>query len=148
MNDVERVREGYDAFGRGDLDTIRGHMSPDVVWHVPGRSVLAGDYRGIDAVFGYFDQIFERSGGTFKADLIESGEIAPGLVACLVHLTGDMTAASIDQKVMQLFRREKDRTFEVWNFAQDQYALDEAEGPVAISLPDARKAEQPTAVTT
>ena len=143
MNNVESLREGYAAFARADLDTIREKLAEDVVWHVPGRSSLAGDYRGIDAVFGYFGELFTRSGGTFKAELRECGQIAPDLVACLVHISGTMTAGEVDQDVMQLFKRQDDKTVEVWNFSSDQYAIDEAEGPVSISLPDARSADQP-----
>jgi hypothetical protein len=59
-----------------------------------------------------------------------------------------MTAGSIDHRVMQLYRRIDGRTAEVWNFAEDQYALDEAEGPAAIRLPDATTAGQAASVTT
>ena len=139
---IERTRRGFEAFAKGDLDTIRELLHPDVVWHVPGRSSLAGDYRGVDAVLGYFMQLFERSGGTFKAELQECGEIAPERIACLVRLTGDMTAAPVDVMGMMLFTERDGRTVEVHNFSADQYAIDEAEGPSSISLPDARTAAQ------
>ena len=139
---TDRTRRGFEAFAKGDLDTIRELLDPDVVWHVPGRSSLAGDYQGVDAVLGYFMQLFERSGGTFKAELIECGEIAPERIACLVRITGDMTAASVDVLGMMLFTERDGRTVEVHNFSSDQYAIDEAEGPAQISLPDARTAAQ------
>ena len=52
-----------------------------------------------------------------------------------------MSAASMDSRVVQLFRQIDGRTAEVWSFAEDQYAIDEAEGPTAISLPEARAAQ-------
>jgi uncharacterized protein len=39
------VRRGYDAFSRGDMQTLRELFHPDIVWHAPGRSQLAGDHR-------------------------------------------------------------------------------------------------------
>jgi ketosteroid isomerase-like protein len=48
------VRRGYDAFSRGEMDTFRELLHPDIVWHAPGRSRLAGDHKGVDAVIGYF----------------------------------------------------------------------------------------------
>jgi hypothetical protein len=147
-DNIADIRRGFAAFAEGDLETIRELLGPDIVWHVPGRSSLAGDYRGTDAVLAYFMQLFERSAGTFKAELIECGEIATDLVACLVRLCGDMTAGSIDVKGMMLFQREEGRTVEVWNFSADQYAVDEAEGPIAIALPDARTAEQAAPIRT
>ncbi len=143
MSDVDTIRAGYDAFATADLATIAEGMSPDVVWHVPGRSELAGDYTGTDAVFGYFGQLFERSGGTFSAQLREVGEIAPGLVACRVRITATMPGGTIDQDVVQLYRREDDKTLEAWTFPSDLYAFDETLAPAAISLPDARSAAEP-----
>lgn len=134
MSNVDTIRRGFEAFAAGDLDAIRDSMSPDVVWHAPGRSSLAGDYRGIDAVLGYFGQLFERSAGTFRAELLECGETAPDVVTCLVRITGQMDGAAIDQQVVQRFRRKDDLTVEVSNFSADQYAIDEADGqaPAAI----------------
>ena len=142
MNDnVEDIRQGFASFASGDLDAVRERFDKDIVWHVPGRSELAGDYRGVDAVIGYFVQLFERSGGTFKAELVECGEIKANLVACLVRLTWDMPAA-LDARSVILFQRRDGRTTEVWNFAEDQYAMDEASGPVSIVLPSDRAVTQ------
>jgi uncharacterized protein len=38
------IRRGYDAFSSGDMDTLRELFHPDIVWHAPGRSQLAGDH--------------------------------------------------------------------------------------------------------
>lgn len=138
-DNIEDTRRGFAAFAAGDLDTVRELFDPDIVWHVPGRSDLAGDYRGVDAVIGYFVQLFERSGGTFKAELVECGEIKADLVACLVRLTGDMTA-TLDARTMMLFQRRDGRTTEAWSFAEDQYAFDQAVGPASIVLPSAQAA--------
>jgi ketosteroid isomerase-like protein len=43
---VARMREGYDAFAKGDLAALRELMTEDIVWHLPGHSALAGDYEG------------------------------------------------------------------------------------------------------
>lgn len=52
---ADLLRKGYDAFSKGDLDTIKNEVfSPDVVFHVAGRNPLSGDYRGVDEVFGFF----------------------------------------------------------------------------------------------
>jgi len=48
----ELVRRGYDAFASGDMDTRRELFDPQIVWHFAGRSPLAGDHRGVDAVLG------------------------------------------------------------------------------------------------
>lgn len=45
------VREGYAAFGRGDLDMLSNRFFADGVrWHFPGRSPFGGDYTGTGEV--------------------------------------------------------------------------------------------------
>lgn len=134
IDNIANTRRGFAAFAAGDIETLRELLDPDVVWHVPGRSSIAGDYRGIDATIGYFLELFERSGGTFRAKLVECAEIAPDLVSCLVRLTGSLTGGPVDQRTVMLFHEKDGRTVEVENFPSDQYALDEADGqtPAAI----------------
>ena len=53
------IRRGYEAFNKGDAATLRELFDPEIVWHFPGRSVLAGDHRGTDAVLGFFGRTQE-----------------------------------------------------------------------------------------
>jgi uncharacterized protein len=48
---LARQREMYAG---GDLAAVEELLAHDVVWHVPGTSPIAGDYRGRQAVIGYF----------------------------------------------------------------------------------------------
>jgi ketosteroid isomerase-like protein len=34
----ELVRSAFDAFAKGDVDTLRESMDQDAVWYVPGRN--------------------------------------------------------------------------------------------------------------
>ncbi len=142
-DNIATVRNGFDAFATGDMDTLREVFDPGIEWHLPGRSTISGDYRGVDAVLGFFGTLFQISGGTFKAELIECGELTSDLVACLVHRSGAAPAGAIDQRTMLLFQLRNGRVVEVTEFAYDLYAYDEAVGPRAITLPDARKDDAP-----
>jgi uncharacterized protein len=66
---VERFRQGYENFGKGDLEAIRADFAPDIVWHAGGHNSLTGDYKGIDEVFTLFGKIFEETGGTYKNEV-------------------------------------------------------------------------------
>jgi ketosteroid isomerase-like protein len=142
-DNIAMVRKGFDAFATGDMDTLREVFDPGIEWHLPGRSTVSGDYRGVDAVLGFFGTLFQMSGGTFKAELIECGELTSDLVACLIHRSGAMPAGTVDQRTMLLFQMRGGRAVEVTEFAHDLYAYDEAVGPRQIALPDARKADTP-----
>jgi ketosteroid isomerase-like protein len=63
------VRRGYAAFNSGDMATLRQILAKDVAQHVPGTGQLAGAYKGIDAVLGYYGKLAELTGGQFRADL-------------------------------------------------------------------------------
>jgi ketosteroid isomerase-like protein len=63
------VRQGYKAFGEGDMETLRSLFAPDAVHSATGNSPLAGDYKGVDDILAYYGKLFELSDGTFKAEL-------------------------------------------------------------------------------
>jgi ketosteroid isomerase-like protein len=64
------VRRGYEAFGAGDLDTLSSLMADDVVHSIPGNNRFSGDHKGREAVLDLLRQLSERSGGTYRADLL------------------------------------------------------------------------------
>lgn len=65
-----RLREGFAAFGRGDLDHVRREMTDDATWTNAGSSVLAGTYVGWNAIEQMFGTLFDVTGGTFSMDLL------------------------------------------------------------------------------
>ena len=65
----EIVRQGYKAFGEGDMDPLRSLFAAEAVHSAPGNSPIAGEYKGIDDVLGYYAKLFELSDGTFTAEL-------------------------------------------------------------------------------
>jgi YbgC/YbaW family acyl-CoA thioester hydrolase len=58
---LARQREMY---GGGDIEPVERLLAENVVWHVPGTSPIAGDYRGRDAVTAYFRLRRELAGGS------------------------------------------------------------------------------------
>src|SRR5205823_1216885 len=44
-------------------------FASDAVHVATGNGPLAGEYRGVDAVLGYYGKLFEQSDGTFTAEL-------------------------------------------------------------------------------
>jgi len=55
---LQLVKEGYAAFGRGDLPGPLALMAADVVWDIPGDgSPLAGSYRGPEGVAEFIQKL-------------------------------------------------------------------------------------------
>ena len=120
----ELLRNGYAAFEKGDLDTLRGMFSADIVWHSPGRGPLAGDYRGIDQVFGLFGRVVELSGGTFRNDIHDVLADDEHAVA-LVTAHGQREGKTLEDNQAHVFHVTDGIVTEVWLQPGDLYANDE-----------------------
>jgi uncharacterized protein len=68
---VQLLRSAYDAFAQGDIPAVLQMLSPEISWHVPGRSPLSGDYKGHDEVVGFFVRSMELSAGTLRVGVDE-----------------------------------------------------------------------------
>ena len=64
------ARANFDRFVQGDVAGLLGLFADDAVWHVPGGSALAGDYRGRDEIGALLRQTAELSGGTYWVELL------------------------------------------------------------------------------
>ena len=82
------VRKGYNAFNIGDITTLKGLFSHDVIQHVPGEGPLAGDYKGADAVLTYYGKLAELTDGTFRAHLVDVHGDGHGHVTAIHVLSG------------------------------------------------------------
>jgi uncharacterized protein len=118
------IRQGYDAFSRGDMDTLRGLFAPDIVWHAPGRSQLAGDHQGVDTVLGYFGKTMELTEGKFRVevhDIVADDEHGVGLQR--VH--AERGGGALEDNGVLVFHLRDGQVTEVWQYWADQYAADQ-----------------------
>lgn len=67
--DCALIRRGYEAFGKGDLETLGSLMTADVIHHVPGNNPLSGHHKGREAVMDLYRRLGEETNGTFQAHL-------------------------------------------------------------------------------
>lgn len=122
---AEMLQKAYEAFNAGDLDTLRGLFAEDVVGHIPGRSQVAGDYRGVDAVFGLFGKLSELSGGTFtEAPHAILADDEHGAVMSVANASrGDNSLE--DQKTAEFYHLSDGKITEFWAWSEDDYVNDE-----------------------
>lgn len=107
------VRRGYEAFNAGDMATLREILSHDVAQHVPGTSRIAGEYKGVDAVLGYYGKLAELTGGKFRADLIDVFGDAQGHVTALHQITATRNGVTRVTRGTILFTFIGDRASEL-----------------------------------
>jgi uncharacterized protein len=118
------VRRGFAAFGTGDMATLGQLFADDVVWHNGGRSPIAGDYKGKDAVFGFFAQLAQRTGGTFRVDIHDVLANDEHVVA-LTTGTAERAGKRLSDNGVQIFHVKDGKVTEQWFYPGDQYAADE-----------------------
>ena len=118
------VRRGFAAFGTGDIATLRELLADDIVWHVGGSSPITGDYKGKDEVLGFFAQLAERAGGTFRVDIHDVLANDEHVVA-LVKVTGERQGKTLNNNASQVFHVQGGKVTEVWFHPDDQYATDD-----------------------
>ncbi|MGW3109315.1 nuclear transport factor 2 family protein [Streptomyces sp. NPDC001100] len=98
------VRKGYDAFVRGDMDTLRSLMSSDVTHHVPGTHPLSGDFKGLDATIDMYGQLFAQTNGTLRVELRNVLVDGRGHAVTLHRFTAERDGRRIDETGGIVFR--------------------------------------------
>ena len=64
------MRRAFDAFGRGDLETVRQSLADDCTWTALGNTPISGVYRGWEEISNMFLSLFELTGGTHSNTLV------------------------------------------------------------------------------
>ena len=118
------VRRMVDALQRADPAAIGELLSDDVVYYFPGRSAVAGTYRGRAEVLGLFGAFSRLLGG--RPPSLDSHDV----VASEAHVVELAThAAERDGQPYQwhavrVYHVVEDRINEVWLMIGDIYAFD------------------------
>ena len=90
------VRQGYQAFNNGDMKTLAELFNPNATWHSPGKSRIAGDFKGRDAVFTQFGRYGSETNGTFKAILKDIAICENGRIVGIHRNTAERNGKKLD----------------------------------------------------
>jgi ketosteroid isomerase-like protein len=121
----EVVRRFYGAVARRDPEGALACFSEDAVWILPGRSMIAGEHRGREAIGqNILGQVGPRSGETFRADLLDVA-VGEQHVVAVQHATAERNGKCLDITACQLLTIEDGQIVEVRGHYSDQYALDD-----------------------
>lgn len=120
----ELLRKGYAAFAAGDLDTVTELLADDIVWHVPGDTMISGDYEGKQAVLEFLVRTVQETGGTFRQeihDVLANDEHG----AVLVEVTAERGGKTVQARDAHVMHLEDGQLKEFWTHPGDQTAWDE-----------------------
>ena len=121
---VSVIRSLLAAFATNDRALMDKAVTPDLVYHVPGHSPLAGDYHGLDAVLQLFQTFAEMLGGTLQVsahDLMAND--SHGVV--MLKESAQRNGRHLDFEVIDVYHFRDGRISEAWTTPHDQARFDE-----------------------
>lgn len=120
----ELIRRGYEAFSKGDMETIAKIFGPDIRWTISGRNQISGTYIGQDETFAFFGKLMELTDGTFSVavhDLLASDDH----VVVLARESGSRNGKSLGSDDVHVWHLADGRAVEFWGISKDQHEVDE-----------------------
>jgi ketosteroid isomerase-like protein len=120
---LELMRRTLTAFQNGDGATLAQLFAPDVVWRVPGKSMLAKDYRGQAEVFGFFGKLMELTNGSFRVESLDMLANDRGGVF-VDRLTAERHGRRLELRLVLNVRIENGRIVEGTDYFHPEHAWD------------------------
>jgi uncharacterized protein len=124
---VARIRNGYAAFAKGDFAVLNDLFAEDLLWHEPGQNQLTGNYRGREAVYGFFGKLMEVTEGSLRIDLDAVFADDDHGVA-LVVLSASRGGQSVQVNAAQVVHLRDGKVVEFWSVPAEPHAFDELIG--------------------
>jgi uncharacterized protein len=122
---VAIMRRAYEAFNKGELETLTEIFDEGAVWHLPGRSSMAKDYQGREAILAYFGQLGQETGGTFRAELDDLLADGDDRVVGIHRSTAERDGKQLSVGDCIVFQLQDGRITDGREHFHDLYAWDE-----------------------
>ncbi len=119
------VRDTYAALNANNLPELARLLHPEASWYTPGRSPVAGEAAGRDAVSGQFARYAASTGGTFRASLKKLLQSEDGRVIAIHRDTGERSGKRLDVGCCTVFDLEDGLIIEGREHFHDLYSWDE-----------------------
>jgi len=118
------VRKGYEAFSRGDMQTLSQLMTGDCTHHVPGSHSLSGDYKGLNTVLEYYRQLGSETAGTMRIELQHLFSDGRGHVMSVHRITAQRHGRHLDAMGGIVFRIVGEKITDLDECVEDQDVAD------------------------
>ena len=120
MSQIDLAKNYIRAVQSGDQALMGSLISPDVVWHQPGKNRFSGTHRGMPAVGAMLGGMMEVSGGTFAISRANHFMENGNWVAINIEFEAKREGAQLEQAGVDLLRIENNQIVEVRLFSSDQ----------------------------
>ncbi len=92
---AELHRRQGEMYAGGSVAAVVELLAGDIVWHIPGRSPIAGDHRGVEQVIAYFERRRQLANATMQmhpGELIATGDAVAQFVEGRATLNGEQVS--------------------------------------------------------
>lgn len=120
---VDLLRQAYAAYASGDVERLDDLFDDGIIWHVPGRSPVAGNHEGKEEVLEALTTLMHLTDGTarLRAQALFADE-THGMA--LVESTLSRRQATHTSLMVQVFRIAGSQIAELWSYPGDPYGDD------------------------
>jgi ketosteroid isomerase-like protein len=121
---VAVVRQGFEAFEKGDVEWMDAHLADDVKWHVGGNSKWSGTYEGKANVLEFFARQTQALGSAPSLDIHDILGTDEHVVVLGTASATAPDGSKAEWKYAQIFHVEDEKATEVWGMAENDAAVD------------------------
>ncbi len=121
---AENQQKLHESFAQGDMEQLTQMISPDVLWHIMGRSPIAGTYNGRDATLGFLGKVAGETNGSLSLSNYTFMGTGGRSVAIFTY-SASRKGKTIKIEVYESMRWKDGMCIEHWGIPLDQYAYDE-----------------------
>jgi ketosteroid isomerase-like protein len=121
---VALVREGFEAFQKGDMAWMDRHLSDDIVWHIGGNSKWAGAYQGKAKVLELFARQTQAMGTPPEIDNHDILGNDDHVISLGTAKATGPDGSIVEWKFAQIFHIKDGKATEVWGMAENDAAVD------------------------
>ncbi|MCX2711340.1 nuclear transport factor 2 family protein [Mycolicibacterium sp. J2] len=93
QDNIDLVTRGYEAFTKGDIDTVMALFDDNVEWVQPGNSTISGTYHGKGELGQYLARLAEKNVSVTLNRLVADGDTVVALTEVAV---GDEKGSDAD----------------------------------------------------
>ena len=123
--DVHMAHAWYDAFLGTDVPAVEEVLDEASLLHLPGRSGLAGEYQGEEAILGLLERMVQLTDGTlqFRSSGVITADGQTIVLCGQTHATRG--GKELDTEEVHVLSLRDGKIRELWIFHQNQDQVDE-----------------------
>jgi uncharacterized protein len=116
------IQRGFEAFAKGDIETLKTLFSPDANWNQAEAGVLRGNYQGVQAILEFFGQLAHETEGSLRVEVLTMAASGDHVLV-FERVTGTRKGKTLETKEALVFKLDNGVVTEVTELQSDYPAV-------------------------